>query len=241
MKQYLLYSGSVHVFALAAAFLFLRPQLADLPKTSYTVDFISAAQTRVSDAPVQQSAPAQAAPPAPPDTKVQPTAAQQETTVVKTVKAKPIKGKPVKENDFALPAPSVLKNQKLLAAVPQTTAPATDDSAALAKTAPDTGGSAITAEFPNFPYPWYITQVRAALWNEWSSRMPRAGAISTVVGFKILRSGKMEGLKVDKSSGNKLFDFAALSSAEQASPFPPLPSDYKENTLTVHVEFKVGQ
>ena len=240
MKQYLLYSGSVHVFALAAAFLFLRPQLADLPKTSYTVDFISAAQTRVSDEPVQEAAPAQAAPAAP----IQPAPAKQETTVVKAVKAKPVKGRPVKENDFALPAPSVLKNQKLLAAAPQITAPATDESAApttAAKAAPDTGGSAITAEFPNFPYPWYITQVRAALWNEWSSRMPRAGAISTVVGFKILRSGKIEGAKVDKSSGNKLFDFAALSSAEQASPFPPLPSDYKESTLAVHVEFKVGQ
>ena len=238
MKQYLLYSGSFHVFALAAVFIFFRPQLADLPKTSYTVDFISAAQTRVSDEPVQTAAPAA---PAPAVT----APAKQEAAVVKTVKAKPVKGRPVKENDFALPAPSVLKNQKLLAAAPKTEAPATDENAApdpVAKAAaPDTGGSAITAEFPNFPYPWYITQVRAALWNEWSSRMPRAGAISTVVGFKILRNGKIEAAKVDKSSGNKLFDFAALSSAEQASPFPPLPSDYKESTLAVHVEFKVGE
>jgi len=244
MRQYLLYSGSVHIAALAAILLFFRPQLPPLPKTSYTVDFISAAQTRISDEPAPIAAPPVVAAP-------QPVAAlmeqpqKQDAAVIKTTKTRPPKGRPVKENDFALPAPSVLKNQKL-AALPQTpaaqpTAEAKPAATAVQAAAPDTGGSAITAEFPNFPYPWYITQVRAALWNEWSSRMPRTGAISTVVGFKIKRDGKIEGAKVDKSSGNKLFDFAALSSAEQAAPFPPLPADYKDSTLSVHVEFKVGE
>lgn len=239
MKQYLLYSGSVHTALLAAAFLLVKPQLSEL-KTSYSVDFIAATQSSVTEAP---AAPAQTPEPAP----AQPPAAKAETPKaepsIAPVKAKPSR-KTVRENDFALPAPSVLQKQSL-ASLPSLAAPEENAKPAAQaqpqRAASDTGGSAITAEFPNFPYPWYITQVRAALWNEWSTRMPSAVAISTVVGFRIQRNGKIEGVKVDKSSGNKLFDFAALSSAEQAAPFPPLPSDYKDSVLDVHVEFKVGQ
>ncbi|NLO90941.1 MAG: TonB C-terminal domain-containing protein, partial [Elusimicrobia bacterium] len=223
----------------AAAFLLVKPQLSEL-KTSYSVDFIAATQSSVTEAP---AAPAQTPEPAP----AQPPAAKAETPKaepsIAPVKAKPSR-KTVKENDFALPAPSVLQKQSL-ASLPSLAAPEENAKPAAQaqpqRAASDTGGTAITAEFPNFPYPWYITQVRAALWNEWSTRMPSAGAISTVVGFRIQRNGKIEGVKVDKSSGNKLFDFAALSSAEQAAPFPPLPSDYKDSALDVHVEFKVGQ
>ncbi|MBI4052227.1 MAG: TonB C-terminal domain-containing protein [Elusimicrobia bacterium] len=100
------------------------------------------------------------------------------------------------------------------------------------------GGTQITADFPNFPYPWYITQVRTNLWDQWSSRMPRGGNFNCLVVFKIQKDGHGEGFQVERSSGNRLFDYAALTSAEQSAPFPPLPTGFREPELTVHVEFR---
>lgn len=90
----------------------------------------------------------------------------------------------------------------------------------------------------DFPYPWYITQIREALWESWIKRMPTSNTLRCTVKFKILRNGKITNVEIEKSSGNRLFDYAALSSVENVEKFPPLPDDFFENNLTVHVEFK---
>lgn len=99
-------------------------------------------------------------------------------------------------------------------------------------------GSPLITDTANFPYPWYITQVREALWNAWTAKMPSGGALKCTVKFNITRDGAAKSVTVEKSSGNRLFDYAAQSSLESAAPFPPLPEDFYEDRLTVHVEFK---
>jgi TonB family protein len=100
------------------------------------------------------------------------------------------------------------------------------------------GGTPLITDSANFPYPWYITQVREALWNSWTSRMPSAGSLRCTVRFSINREGDIKSVSVEKSSGNRLFDNAAESAAQAAAPFEPLPEDFFEDRLTVHVEFK---
>jgi len=221
VKQYLIFSGTFHVAAAAALLLVFRPALnRAAQQTIYAVDFVGA--------PAQEAAPVRPAQPAPP-------AAQQ--TAQKSAPA----SREITDRPYKLSPPSVLAKYRLPqpkaepAAAPAP-APARQD----ADAQQDSSGG-VSADFPNFPYPWYITQVRAALWNEWSLRMPNAGAIGAVAQFRISRAGRVEGLSIEKSSGNKLFDFAALASVEQAAPFPPLPADYRQDTLTAHVEFRTMQ
>jgi len=132
-------------------------------------------------------------------------------------------------DDFSggpLPAPSVLS----AASLPETAIkPAAGDSE---------GGADLVTDSDNFPYPWYITQVREALWNAWTGKMPSGGALRCTVKFTIKRDGNIKSVSVEKSSGNRLFDYAAQTSAESAAPFAPLPDDFYEDSLTVHVEFK---
>jgi protein TonB len=134
--------------------------------------------------------------------------------------------KPLPEKLAALGAPSILEEEDEFLEQENT-----EDTSPV-----ETG---ISADFPDFPYPWYITQVRVSLWNEWSSRMPRSGDISAGIVFTIKRDGTIKKTKVENKSGNKLFDFAAISSVEQATPFPPLPKGYTKKDLVVHVEFKI--
>ena len=102
----------------------------------------------------------------------------------------------------------------------------------------DEGSGAVRASFTNFPYPWYISLVRNALWKEWSKRMPKKAGLSTLVSFTIDRNGAIYSVHIEKSSGNDSYDYAATSAANNSAPFPPLPKDFGKDILTVTVEFK---
>lgn len=149
--------------------------------------------------------------------------------------SKPEKTKP--DSDYIVTT-KVIKKEKISLATPSILKDVESEKTDLPPPSVSSEGG-VKAEFPDFPYPWYITQVRAALWNEWSGRMPRSGQVSAVAVFKIQRDGTIKNLKIEKSSGNKLFDFAATASVQNALPFPPLPDDYEKDELTVHVEFKI--
>lgn len=244
-RRYYLYSAVAHAALLLAAVFLIKPAVRETVFPTYTVDFIGGAEaTQVNDA-----APATAAPAAQPEPlKPEPAAKAEPTKKIKPSKPAKTEIKAPKDKTKVLaekPAPAVqpAREEKLAAPSmlddePAAAVPAAQTAAA-AKSGAEPAG--ISAQFPNFPYPWYITQVRLALWNEWSARMPHSGNITSVVGFYVRRDGKLRKVTVERSSGNKLFDLAAMTSVENAAPFPPLPASYKEQELAVHVEFKIAQ
>ncbi|MDD4004215.1 MAG: TonB family protein [Elusimicrobiaceae bacterium] len=233
MRRYYLYSGMAHAGLLLAALLLVKPAAPRQIFPSYTVDFIGGTEA----APVSDSKPAGPEPAAP---------APKTEPARKTRPAKPVsekfrapkdKAKVLKEDPPAASEPEKLTAPSVLEEEPAESPSAPQNAAAQGDAAP----TGISAQFPNFPYPWYITQVRLALWNEWSSRMPRSGNISCVIAFFVRRDGTVRKIDVEKSSGNKLFNLAALTSVENSAPLPPLPASYKEQELAVHVEFKIAQ
>ena len=100
-------------------------------------------------------------------------------------------------------------------------------------------GKTVQASFTNFPYPWYITQVRNALWNSWQKTKPKnSRGLSTLVSFNIDKNGAVFEVQIEKSSKDDAYDYAAMSAVKNSDPYPPLPDDYGKEILTVTVEFK---
>jgi len=97
------------------------------------------------------------------------------------------------------------------------------------------GVGALTLNAADFPFAWYLRQVQSKISKEWDAQA-RDG-VQPQVTFEIRRDGKISGLLVEKSSGNALYDQAALRAITDATPFPPLPDDYKEPFLRVHLGF----
>lgn len=95
----------------------------------------------------------------------------------------------------------------------------------------------IATDMPNFPYPWYISQVRQMLWAAWQKRMPAESGEGVVV-FSIMRNGAFTDLRMESSSGDASFDEAALDAVQAAAPFPALPSDFGESFLKIHLTLK---
>jgi TonB family protein len=59
-----------------------------------------------------------------------------------------------------------------------------------------------------------------------------------MIAFKITRSGKISDIRIEQSSGNFLFDQAALRALYETATLPPLPSEYGGKELNVHIEFE---
>lgn len=97
----------------------------------------------------------------------------------------------------------------------------------------------VQASFTNFPYPWYITQVRNALWTSWQKYKPKSGnGLSSLITFTIDKNGAIYDTQLERTSGDEAYDYAALNAARDSAPYPPLPKDFNKEILTVTVEFK---
>ncbi len=56
------------------------------------------------------------------------------------------------------------------------------------------------------------------------------------VGFTILSDGRVEGIKIIKSSNSKILDEAACNTIRQAAPFPPVPEEAGNDQLQMQVD-----
>ena len=97
------------------------------------------------------------------------------------------------------------------------------------------GSGAVSLSAGDFPFAWYLRQVQSKIGEKWDVHA-RDGIQPQIV-FEIARDGKIRGLAVEKSSGNPLYDQAAMRAITEAAPFPPLPDDFKESMLRVHLGF----
>lgn len=226
MNWYLVYSGGLHALAALCVILLLAPG-SNKPNATYTIDFIGSGKVQAVTAPsvpkstVKAPAPAQeaVAKPEPQPAKKAYVSKTEISTKPKPAQ-KPVQQQPATTEEKPLDTPSVLDDEE-----------STDSTEAFE-------GGNITTDFANFPYPWYITQVRNSLWVEWEKRRPVGNVLSAMVSFAIARDGKIKNLKVQRSSNDDTFDFAATSAVINAGPFAPLPMYYEKDELTITVEFR---
>lgn len=237
MNRYLAYSGGVHALLFLLLFLVMLPAGKKVSAT-YTIDFIGSGKVVATTGQEAQS-PVKTQAPKAPEVKAQPVAKPEEP-------AKPA-AKPAKK---AYTAKSEITTKKQTAKKQQAQTPLAapsvldegentqkDDALQASKEGEFQGGN-IQTDFANFPYPWYITQVRNSLWIEWEKRRPAGDVLSALISFSIMRDGKLKNVEVQRSSGDDTFDFAATSAVINAGPFAPLPMYYEKDELTVAVEFK---
>lgn len=86
---------------------------------------------------------------------------------------------------------------------------------------------------------YYLGMILTKISQHW--RNPYQGgrqAIRATIYFKIDRQGNLLEAALEKSSGDALFDQAAIRAVYQAKNFPPFPQEMKLSVLGVHFEFE---
>jgi TonB family protein len=86
---------------------------------------------------------------------------------------------------------------------------------------------------PDFTYGYYPDLMLSRLRAAWQ-RPPLGGEIEMVVRFRILADGRVDKLKILRSSGYNSFDRAGLQAVQNAK-MPPLPKSYRSPSLGVRL------
>jgi len=93
-------------------------------------------------------------------------------------------------------------------------------------------------ENANFPYSYYIEQMLNKIDQAWENPVRSDLPLSTVIYFRIQKDGKVTDLQIEAPSGFSSFDNACRRALLNSDPFPPLPSDFADLYLGIHLEFR---
>jgi TonB family protein len=105
--------------------------------------------------------------------------------------------------------------------------------------APATSTGSIAIDASDFPFTYYLRLIQSKIGERWAPpRAAAAGGERVVVLFEIQRDGQIREPTVERSSGNNLYDQAAIRAVTEASPLPPLPPEFKAASLRVHFGFE---
>jgi TonB family protein len=97
-----------------------------------------------------------------------------------------------------------------------------------------TGGYRL--DVANFCCPDYLATMQTRIRSVWESRQQSLGI--TIVKFDIQRDGTMTNVEVERSSGNATLDLIATRAVRLARQLPPLPAEYPNSSLTIHLTFE---
>jgi len=103
-------------------------------------------------------------------------------------------------------------------------------------TATGAGGTGARVDVGNFCCPQYLAQMQERILRNWESKQQALG--TAVLVFSIQRDGTIVDVAVENSSGNQTLDFLATRALRLTQKVPPLPPEYTNASLRVHLTFE---
>jgi TonB family protein len=92
-----------------------------------------------------------------------------------------------------------------------------------------------------FPYAYYLQIIMDRISANWFTSLVDpgiSGEFNTTVYFKIYKNGRISDITLAETSGIRSLDSSAIRAINSSAPFPPLPRDYKEEFLGIHIIFE---
>ena len=103
----------------------------------------------------------------------------------------------------------------------------------------ETDSPEIRLDERNFEFPYYLGMMQRKIQRHFNvPRMLGVTHLETVIYFRVVRSGRITGVVMKRSSSNPVFDLAAQRALNAADPLPPLPEGYGKSYLGVHFAFQ---
>lgn len=99
-------------------------------------------------------------------------------------------------------------------------------------------GGDVGLDVSTFCCPEYLSLMRTSIQRNWDPNQPVAGV--AIVKFTIQRDGRLVDISVERPSGYQVLDWAAQRAVSVTTKLPPLPAEYPNAQLTVHLRFEYG-
>jgi TonB family protein len=97
-------------------------------------------------------------------------------------------------------------------------------------------GTGSTLDVADFCCPQYVAVMIERIRSGWSQHAEVAGSV--VIKYTIERDGRITQTSVEKTSGYETLDIAARTAVAITRQLPPLPQEFPNPTLTVHLNFQ---
>lgn len=89
----------------------------------------------------------------------------------------------------------------------------------------------------SFDYPYWFVQAFTKIERNWSNPVYANRPLSCIIYFQVIRSGKILRVEIEQSSGIDAFDRACERAVNLAQPLPPLPNEFTDEIIGIHLEF----
>jgi TonB family protein len=97
-------------------------------------------------------------------------------------------------------------------------------------------GVGATVDVADFCCPQYVALMVERIRSGWTQQAEVAGSV--IIRFTIERDGRITQTSVEKSSGYETLDIAARTAVAVTRQLPPLPQEFSNATLTMHMIFQ---
>jgi TonB family protein len=97
-------------------------------------------------------------------------------------------------------------------------------------------GVGATLDVADFCCPQYVSLMIERIRSSWTAQAEVAGSV--VIRFTIERDGRITQTSVEKTSGYETLDIAARTAVAITRQLPPLPQEFPNPTLTMHMTFQ---
>jgi len=89
----------------------------------------------------------------------------------------------------------------------------------------------------SFDYPYWFVQAFSKIERNWSNPVYANQALTCIVYFQVIRSGRIIKIEIEQTSGIDTFDRACEQAIKTSEPLPPLPSEFADEIIGIHLEF----
>ncbi len=97
------------------------------------------------------------------------------------------------------------------------------------------GGAAI--DNASFDYPYWFVQAFDKIERNWRNPVFSNQPLSCIIYFQVIRSGRIIKTEIEQSSGVDAFDGGCERAVNISQPLPPLPDQFADEIIGIHLEF----
>ena len=97
------------------------------------------------------------------------------------------------------------------------------------------GGASI--DNASFDYPYWFVQAFSKIERNWRNPVFSNRPLSCIIYFQVIRSGRIIKTEIEQSSGVDAFDGGCERAVNISQPLPPLPDQFADEIIGIHLEF----
>jgi TonB family protein len=107
---------------------------------------------------------------------------------------------------------------------------------------PDINSKIVTGSGRGFTYSYYLNILLNKINQNWDNPFKGKDVVlKSIIYFEVDADGMIQNVRLEETSGNELYNETTIRAVALAKKLPPLPDEFSEDYLKVHLEFLTGQ